>query len=147
MTRLPCRVVRESIAYRFVPGVEGPRSPSLPPIGLPEVPMSLKPADPPRTFEEWFDEELAQERLRRQCLLCGSLETEQHHIQYRPTQRVVYLCKSCHRSVHRTPGYHDELEPEQEFKSLSAEDRREIGREERRGEIEIIRNIDDVEAK
>ncbi len=34
-----------------------------------------------------------------------------HHISYSP-ERVVRVCRECHRSIHQEPGYYDGFESE-----------------------------------
>lgn len=49
------------------------------------------------------------------CLLCGETTFVElmntHHISYSP-EKVVRVCRECHRRIHKERGYHDDLEPE-----------------------------------
>ncbi|MFC6755846.1 MULTISPECIES: hypothetical protein [Haloarcula] len=49
------------------------------------------------------------------CLLCEETSPiarmENHHISYEP-EKVVRVCRRCHKRIHKEDGYHDELDPE-----------------------------------
>jgi transcription elongation factor Elf1 len=49
------------------------------------------------------------------CLLCGETTLvelmDTHHVDYAP-EKVVRVCRECHRRIHQEPGYHDDLAPE-----------------------------------
>jgi len=49
------------------------------------------------------------------CLLCRETVDidlmDTHHISYTP-EKVVRVCRGCHRRIHQEQGYYDELEPE-----------------------------------
>lgn len=46
----------------------------------------------------------------RECCLCGSTPVVRHHISYFPEQ-LIDVCYICHSKIHRTEGFHDELDP------------------------------------
>lgn len=97
-------------------------------------------ADP--KFDRWLADRLQETRQR--CLLCGDSADDRHHIQYLPEQRVVHLCRECHGKVHERDGFHDELQPDRDLKSLSAEERNRLQREENAGQVEVVTDISDV---
>jgi len=37
--------------------------------------------------------------MELKCALCGSKDVIKHHVSYQP-ERIVWLCRSCHRKVH-----------------------------------------------
>ena len=39
--------------------------------------------------------------MARRCIVCGETEVlERHHVSYRP-ERIVWLCPTCHKKVHK----------------------------------------------
>src|SRR5262245_50593113 len=40
--------------------------------------------------------------LKRPCIECGKFETEAHHPDYSKPFDVIWLCRSCHRRIHRS---------------------------------------------
>jgi hypothetical protein len=45
---------------------------------------------------------------RQPCSMCGALKAECHHPDYTKPLEIIWLCRRCHKRIHRIDGSLDE---------------------------------------